>query len=103
MHVMYVTDYIQGLRVVHILTTVPLQLNRTKRLQQMSLTISCCVHFNVYGLGNVHGTSYLTAVDPILSTSSAVHTYHHVTSGSVKIPLLTITENSSPIGKVPVS
>ena len=27
------------------------------------------------------------AVDPFLSTSSAVHTYHHPTSGSVEIPL----------------
>ena len=46
---------------------------------------------------------YLTTVDPIHSTSSAMHTYHHVTSGSVEIPLLTITDNSSFIGKEPVS
>ena len=69
----------------------------------MSLTTGCCVHSNVYGLGNVHWIRYLAVVDPIRSTSSAMHTYHHLISGSVKIPLLTTTAgNSSSIGKVPV-
>ena len=42
-------------------------------------------------------------VDPIHSTSSAVQIYHHLTSESVEIPNFTITENSSSIGKEPVS
>ena len=68
----------------------------------MSLTCACWVHSNVYVLGNIHWIRYLTAVDPILSTLSAVQTYHHLISGSVEIWLLTLAENSSSIGKVPV-
>ena len=68
----------------------------------MSLTPACWVHSNGYVLGNIHWIMYLTAVDPILSTLSAVQTYHHLISGSVEIPLLTTAENSSSIGKVPV-
>ena len=68
----------------------------------MSLTPACCVHSNVYVLVDVHWIRYLAAVDPILSTSSAVQTYHHLISGSVEIPLLTTAGNSSSIGKEPV-
>ena len=75
--------------------------------QDWPLTSACWVDSNVYGLDNVHGTRYLTAVDPFHSTSSAVHTYHHLTSVSVDIQLLTgcpgCTGNSSSIGKEPVS
>ena len=68
----------------------------------MSLTPAYWVHSNGYVLGNVHWIRYLTAVDPILSTSFAVQTYHHLTSGSVEIWLLTIAGNSSSIGQEPV-
>ena len=67
------------------------------------LTSACCVHSNVYGLCNIHWIRYLTAVDPSHSTSSAVHKYHTLISGSVEIPLLTTAGNFSSIGKVPVS
>ena len=75
----------------------------------MSLTSACCVHSNVYGLGSFHRVLYLIMVDPILSTSSAVQSYHRPTFGSIEIPLLSCcfisshTGNSSPIGKEPVS
>ena len=69
----------------------------------MSLTTTCCVHSNVNGLVNTCWIRYLTTVDPLHSTSSALHMYLHVTSGSVEIPLLTVTGNSSFIGKKPVS
>ena len=75
---------------------------QNRSLQTMSLTPACWVHSNGYVLGNVHRIRYLTAVDPILSISFAVQTYHHLTSGSVEIPLLTIAGNSSSIGKEPV-
>ena len=68
----------------------------------MSLTPVCWVHSNVYFLVNIHWIRYFTAIDPILSTSSAVQTYHHLFSGSVEIPLLTTAGNSSSIGKEPV-
>ena len=42
-------------------------------------------------------------VDPLLSTSSTFQTYHHLTSGSVEIPLAITAGNSSSIGKEPVS
>ena len=44
---------------------------------------------------------YLTAVNPILSTSPPVQKYHTLTSGSEEVPLLTCAGNPSPIGKVP--
>ena len=69
----------------------------------MSLTPACCVHSNVYVLVDIHWIRYLTAVDPILSTSSAVQTYCHLLSSSVEIQRLTTAGNSSSIGKVPVS
>ena len=75
---------------------VDLQLNRIR-----SLTSGCCVYSNIYNLHNICWVRYLTVVDPILSTSSAVHAYHHLTSGSVEIPLCFITMNSSSIGKEP--
>ena len=68
----------------------------------MWLTPACWVHSNVYVLGNIHWIRYLTAVDPILSTLSAIQSYHHLFSGSVEIRLLIIAGNSSSIGKVPV-
>ena len=68
----------------------------------MSLTTACCVQSNVYGLGNIQWIRYLTAVDPLLSTSSTAQTYHHLTSGSIEIPLCITAENSSSIGKEPV-
>ena len=67
------------------------------------LTSARWVHSNVYVLGNIHCIRYLTAVDPFHSTSSAGQMYHHLTSGSVEIPLITWTGNSSSIGKEPVS
>ena len=66
------------------------------------LTSTCWVHSNVYALGDIHCIRNLTAVDPFHSTSFAVHTYHHLTSVSVEIPLATCTGNSSSIGKEPV-
>ena len=69
----------------------------------MPLTGACCVHSNVNGLGNICWITYLTAVDPLHSTSSAAYTYHHLTSGSVEFPLATIAGYFSSIGKEPVS
>ena len=63
------------------------------------------VHSNVYGLNETQSIRYLTAVYPFLSTSSVVQTYHHLTSGSVEIPLLAwwiFTVNFSSIGEEPV-
>ena len=51
------------------------------------LTSTCCIHSNVYGLGDIHYIRDLTAVDSILSTSPAVHMYYHLTSCSVEVPL----------------
>ena len=75
-------------------------------VQTMSLTstTSCWVHSNVYGLG--HWVRSVTTIYPLHSTSSTVHTYHHVTSGYVDVCLLVwwcIIGNSRSIGKVPVS
>ena len=67
----------------------------------MSLTSLSCVHSNVHGLGNIHWIRYLTAVDPLHSTSFAVQIYFHLTSVFVEIPLLHFIGNSSVIGKVP--
>ena len=77
------------------ITTVPC-------VQAMSPTRACCVHSNVYGLGNIYWIQYLTAVDPILSTSSTVQTYHHLISVSVEISIAVTAENSSSIEKEPV-
>ena len=63
---------------------------------------SSIVHANVYGLDNMLCIRYLTAVGSLLSTSSALQAYHHVTSGSVKVPAATTARNSSSIGKEPV-
>ena len=38
--------------------------------------------YDVYGLGAIHCMRYHTAVDPFHSTSSALHTYYHLTSVS---------------------
>ena len=67
------------------------------------LTSVCCVYSNVYSLGDIHCIRYLTTVDPILThTSSSVQKYHHITSCSVEVPLLTTARNPSSIGEVPV-
>ena len=68
----------------------------------MSLTSACCVYSNVYGLDDIHWIRYLTAVDPIHSTSSTMQSYHHLTSDSVEIPLNTSAGNSRSIRKEPV-
>ena len=68
----------------------------------MSLTSACVVHSNVYGLGNIHWIRYFTAVDPIFSTSSMVHKHHHISSGSVEIPVVALTGNSGSIRVEPV-
>ena len=60
------------------------------------------VHSNVYGLDNILWIRYLTAVGSLLSTSSALQAYYHVTSCSVKVPVVTTARNSSSIGKEPV-
>ena len=65
------------------------------------LTSVCCIHSNVYGLGDIHCIRYLTAVNPFLSTSSTVQTYHHLTSGPIEFPPATRAGNSSFIGEEP--
>ena len=95
--------YHTGILLFHYATTaVGLYLIEQNRKCMCTLTSACWVHSNVYGLGNIHCIRYLTAVDPFHSTSSAVQKYHHLTSGSVEIPLATWTGNSSSIGKEPV-
>ena len=66
------------------------------------LTSACCVHSNVYGLGDIHCIRYHTSVNSFVSTSLPVQKYPHMTSCSVDVPLDTIAKNSSSIGKVPV-
>ena len=66
------------------------------------LTTDCCVNSNVYVLGDIHCIRYHTVVDPGHSTSSTIQTYHHLTSTSVEIPLITKVGNSSSIGKEPI-
>ena len=68
----------------------------------MSLTTASWVHSNVYGLVNILWIRYLTAVDPILSTSYTMQNYLHLTSGSVEIPRGTTAANYRSIGKEPV-
>ena len=70
--------------------------------QDWPLTSACCVHSNVYGLGNIHSIRYLTVIDPFHSTSSAVQTYHHLMSGSVEIIISIATGYSTFIGEEPV-
>ena len=95
------TLYFQTLLYCNI--SIAVELRRDKFT--MSLTSACCVHSNVYGLVNIHWIRYLTAVDPIHSTSSTMQKYHHRLSVSVEIPLCcidTLVGNSSCIGKEPV-
>ena len=67
------------------------------------LTTVCCIHSNVYGLGDIQYIRYLTAVDSILiPTSSSVQIYHHMTSCAVEVRLITTARNPSSIGGVPV-
>ena len=68
----------------------------------MSLTSACVVHSNVYGLANIHCIRYLTAVDPIHSTSPTMHKHHHLTFASVEIPLALFIGNSGSIWVGPV-
>ena len=68
------------------------------------LTSACCVHSNVYGLGDILCIRYLTAVDSILTpTASSVQIYHHMISCPVEVPFAIIARNPSSIGGVPVS
>ena len=69
----------------------------------MSLTSACVVHSNVDDLENLRCIRYLAVVDPIHSTFSAVHTYHHTTSTSVEIPIVASIGNSGSIGVDPAS
>ena len=79
------------------------KIHNTEWLEQdWPLTSAYWVHSNVYVLGNIHCTWYHTAVDPFHSTSSAVHTYNHLTSGSVEVPSPIFTRYSSSIGEEPV-
>ena len=66
------------------------------------LTSARWVHSNVYCLSKTQSIRYLTAVDPFHSTSSAVHTYHHLTSVPVEVPPTNTTGNSSSIREEPV-
>ena len=67
------------------------------------LTSVCCIHSNVYGLGDIQCIRYLTAVDSILTpTGSSVQIYHHMTSCAVDVRLITTARNPSSIGGVPV-
>ena len=66
------------------------------------LTSTCWVHSNVCGLLITLFIRYHTVVNSILSTSPPVQKYHHITSGSVEVPLPITARNSSSIGKVPV-
>ena len=66
------------------------------------LTSTCCVHSNVYGLGDIQLIRYLTVVNSILSTSLPVQKYHHMTSGSVEVPFASTARNSSSIGEEPI-
>ena len=68
----------------------------------VSLTGTCWVHSNVCGLIITLFIRYHTVVNSILSTSPPVQKYHHLTSCSVEVPLLTTARNSSSIGKEPV-
>ena len=79
---------------------MPHQLNRNRSVVHSPLTSVCWVHSNVYGLVNIHWIRYLTAVYPFNSTSSAVQTYHHLTSGSVELLLLIWCTISNPTGNL---
>ena len=67
------------------------------------LTSACTVHSNIYGLCNFCWVRYLTAVDSILSTFSAIQIYHHLTSVHIEIPrsIRLLTRNCSSIGEEP--
>ena len=84
---------------------VPNHYDEQDRTVHVQLTSVCRVHSNVYGLGNIHWIRYVTAIDPILSTSFALHKDHHLTSGSVKVPVCTFSTsiNPSPIWEKPVT
>ena len=74
----------------------------SKRNVHVPLTSACCVYSNIYGLCDIHCIAYLTAVKSFLSTSSPVQSYHHMTSCSVDVPLISTARNSSSIGEEPV-
>ena len=82
---------------------------RNENLLHVPHTSVCCVHSNVYGLGDIHCIRYLTTVDSIHSNSSAMHMYYHLTSsGSEEVPqcascIISIERrNSSSIREEPV-
>ena len=80
-------------------------MNETGATQSLSLTslrVCCTVHSNVYNLGNIHFIRYLTTVDSFLSTSPPLQTHYTLTSGSVKVPLVTTGKNFSSTGEPPV-
>ena len=68
----------------------------------LQLTSPCIVHSNVYGPSDIHCIRYHTVVNSIHSTSPPVQKYHHITPGSVEVPLATTARNSSFIGEEPV-
>ena len=55
--------------------------------KSVHVSLTSCVHSNVYGLGNIDCIRYLTAVDPFHPTSSAVYKYNHLTPGAVEVPV----------------
>ena len=77
-------------------------MNETGLTKSLSLTSASRVHSNVYGLCDIHCIRYLTTVDSSYSTSPPLQTYHHLTSCSVEVPLVTTARNFSSIGEEPV-
>ena len=67
------------------------------------LTSTFCVHSNVCALIITIFIRYNTVVNSIHQSSLPVQKYHHMTSGSVEVPLATTAGNSSSIGKEPVT
>ena len=74
-------------------------------LLNVPLTSACCIHSNVYGLGNIHCIRYHTRVHSSYSTSPPVHVFHHLTWGTVEIPPYAwcCTGKCSTIGEGPIS
>ena len=94
-------------KLVDMVLKIALHIPPTKYLflhQYVLLTSACWVHSNVYGLRNIHCIRYVTAIDPIHSTSYALHKYHHLTSGSVEVPVCPFTMSINPgfVGEKPI-
>ena len=83
--------------------TLNLSLCQISTCMHVPLTCAFCVHSNVCALIITIFIRYNTVVNSILSTSPPLQKYHHMTSGSVEVPLDTTAGNSSSIGKVPVA